>query len=115
MGSINIIVPDLHEIHKKLDAMMRADVQILTLLKASAEKEKHMTQQLDDLTVAVEENTTLDGSIIQLVDGLAAQIAALKDDPAKLTALATSLRAKSAAIAAAIAANTPAVEPPAEV
>lgn len=73
-----------------------------------------MTQQLDDLTVAVEENTVLDSSIITLVNGLAAQILALKDDPAKLAALAASLKTSSAAIAAAIQANTPA-EPPPEV
>lgn len=66
-----------------------------------------MTAQLDDLTLAVNENTSLDDSIIQLVDGLAAQIAELKDDPAAMAALAQSLRDKSAAIAAAIKANTP--------
>lgn len=114
MGSVNIIVPDLTEVNKKLDILARALKQVLSMLKTSAEKEKIMTQQLDDLTVAVEENTTLDDSIITLVDGLASQIAALKDDPAKLAALAASLRAKSAAISAAITANTE-VEPPPEV
>ena len=114
MGDTFINIPDLYEVHKKLDIIMIAIKKVLANQKVSAEKEIHMTQQLDDLTVAVEENTTLDGSIIQLVDGLAAQIAALKDDPAKLTVLATSLRAKSAAIAAAIMTNTT-VEPPPEV
>jgi hypothetical protein len=42
-----------------------------------------------------------------LVEGLAAQIVALKDDPVALAALATEVRAKSALIAAAIQANTP--------
>ena len=70
-----------------------------------------MSKELDDLTVAVEENTVLDNSIITLVDGLAAQITALKDDPVKLAALATSLKASSAAISAAIQANTPAPPP----
>jgi len=112
VGNTYINVPDLYEVHKKLDTITHALKLVLANQKVSAEKERHMTQQLDDLTVAVEENTTLDGSIIQLVDGLAAQIAALKDDPAKLTALAASLREKSAAIAAAIAANTPVVPPP---
>jgi hypothetical protein len=115
MGSVNIVVPDLHEIHRKLDVHSSALKKILALLEESKAKEIRMTQQLDDLTAAVEENTSLDNSIIQLVDGLAAQILALKDDPAKLAALAASLKASSAAVAAAIAANTPAEPPPPEV
>jgi len=46
-------------------------------------------------------------SAITLINGLAAQIANLKDDPAALQALADSLGASSTALAAAITANTP--------
>ena len=119
MAIVNIYTKiSTKEIHRKLDALIiemaviRINISnVVTMLKVSAEKEKHMSKELDDLQVAVEENTNLDNSIITLVDGLAAQIAALKDDPAKLAALAASLKASSAAISAAITANTPVVPP----
>jgi hypothetical protein len=81
---------------------------ILTRLDKFQQEGAHMTQELDDLTSAVHENASLDDSIIQLVNGLAAQIMALKDDPAAMVALASELRAKSTAITDAIRANTPA-------
>jgi N-acetylglutamate synthase-like GNAT family acetyltransferase len=88
------------DIHRKLDA-------ILELLRDIKKKEIIMSKELDALEVAVTENTALDTSIIALVEGLAAQIESMKDDPAKMEALAASLREKSAALAAAIQANTP--------
>ena len=101
MASLNFKIPlDLTEIHQKLDV-------IISMLKTSAEKEDIMTKELTDLQAAVAENTALDGSIIQLCDGLSAQILSLKDDPAALAALSASLKASSAAIAAAIQLNTP--------
>lgn len=87
--------------------------QLLSLLGEMKAQEVIMSKELDDLQLAVEENTSLDGSIIELVNGLAAQILALKDEPAKLVALAASLKTASAAIAAAIQANTPPPPPPA--
>jgi hypothetical protein len=86
-------------INDKLDAILRATQEIKM-------KEEHMSKELDALEVAVSENTSLDDSIIVLVNDLAAQIVAMKDDPVKLQALADSLTAKSAALAAAIQANT---------
>ena len=83
-------------------------------IKDIRKKEIIIMVELDDLEVAVNENTTLDGSIIALVEGLATQIEALKANPAKLISLAASLREKSLAIAAAIQANTPVVPPPVE-
>jgi hypothetical protein len=97
---------DFKKINLKLDA-------ILNRLASIQKKEERIMASLLDLEAAVTENTTLDGSIIELVNGLAVQIDALKTDPVKLAALATSLRASSAAISAAILANTPAEPPPA--
>ena len=85
---------------KKLD-------NILALLKSVQKEEQHMSQELDDLKAAVAENTALDQSAIDLINGLAAQILALKDDPVALAALSAEIKAKSAALAAAIQANTP--------
>lgn len=91
----------VREINKKLDALLLDTREI----KA---KEAHMSAELDALEAAVTENTSLDDSIIVLVNDLAAQILALKDDPVRLQALAVSLQAKSQALSAAILANTPA-------
>lgn len=65
-------------------------------------------QELDTLTAKVAETTTVEQSAIELLNGLSAQISALKADPVKLQALADSLGAKSAELSAAIVANTPA-------
>lgn len=85
---------------KKLDRVL----ELLTVLK---KKEDIMSAALDALKAAVAENTALDQSAIDLINGLAAQILSLKEDPAALEALAVEIQAKSAALAAAIQANTP--------
>jgi len=111
VGTI-INVPDLYEVHKKLDTIVRALKLVLANQEVSAKREIKMTIELDELQAAVEENTTVDQSIMTLVDGLAAKIEALKDDPARLAALAKSLRDSSALTVAKVLANTP-QEPPA--
>ena len=90
---------------KKLD-------KILAIVRDLQRKEGAMSKELDELQLAVEENTSLDNSIIQLVDGLADQIEALKEDPAKLQALSDALKVSNQAIKDAILANTPAPPPP---
>jgi len=97
---------DVYHHFYKDDVSEKLD-EILIILESIQRKEAHMSKELDELQAAVEENTVLDGSIIELVNGLAAQILDLKDDPAKLAALAASLKTSSSAIAAAIQANTP--------
>jgi len=66
-----------------------------------------MSQELDALTSAVEEETTVDQSIITLLNGIAAQLEAAKNDPAKIAAVTAQIRQNSAAISAAVKANTP--------
>jgi hypothetical protein len=68
-----------------------------------------MANQLDALTAQVTANDNLLSSAIQLIDGIAAQITAAGLDPAKLTALTTSLQSQDAILATAILANTPVV------
>jgi len=70
-----------------------------------------MSAELDKLTQEVSENNTAVDSLITLVTGLADQIRALKDDPAKLLQLANDLDAQQAKIAAAVTANTPEAPP----
>lgn len=66
-----------------------------------------MSKQLDALQAQVDEIETVADSAIALINGLAAQILALKDDPARIEALAVELKAKSDLLAAAVVANTP--------
>ena len=87
--------------------------KILSILERIKEKETHMSLEMDNLAVAVAQNTTLDESIILLLNGIAAQVVDSAGDKEKATALAAELNAKSDALAAAILANTP-VEPPVE-
>ena len=70
---------------------------------------------LDGLTAEVANQTTVYASVVTLVNGLAAQIAASAANPAALAALVTQMQTNDASIAAAVAANTPApvVTPPA--
>ncbi len=67
-----------------------------------------MSASLDRLTTEVAETKSAVDSVLTLVDGLADQIRALKDDPAKLEELANELDAKQAEIAAKVLENTPA-------
>lgn len=92
---------NLHEIEHKLD-------RILHLLEEIKKKEAHMSVELDALTVQVTENTDLERSAITLIEGIAALLAAAKDDPVKIAALAASLKASAESLSAAISANTPA-------
>ena len=93
--------PESTAINNKLD-------RILALLEVVAQKEQHMTVEIDDLKVQVAAVETEAGSIIVLCNGLSAQLAAAKEDPAAIQALADSLKSQAQAIAAAVVANTPA-------
>jgi len=74
---------------------------------------KKMSQELDDLTVEVAEMATVVDSAILLIEGLAARLEEIADDPAAIRALAVELDTKAAELAAAVAANPvpPAPEP----
>jgi len=96
---------DLSPVLERLNRMeVRLAAELLNLRKG-VEK---MSAQLDALTAEVTRNTTVDESAITLLQGLAAQIEAMKTDPAALQGLADSLRSSSDALAAAVVANTPA-------
>jgi hypothetical protein len=67
-----------------------------------------MSAEMDALTAAVARDVEVETSAITLINGLAAQIVALKNDPVALQALADSLTASSSQLADAVTANTPA-------
>lgn len=69
---------------------------------------------LTALTAQVAQNTTVEASAVTLIQGLAAQITALQNDPAALAALAAQLQTSATALSAAITANTPTPPAPAK-
>jgi hypothetical protein len=85
--------------------------QILKDLKQIKGDLKMALVTLDTLTQDVADETTLDASIIALLDNISAQLKAAGNDQAKLDALDAAINANKAAIAAAIQANTPAPPP----
>jgi chromosome segregation ATPase len=92
------------ETNQKLDAILQklTDIQ---------RKEETMSAELDALTVQVQATTDVENSAILLIQGIATQLVAIKDDPAKIAALSGTLKASADSLAAAIIANTP-VAPP---
>jgi predicted membrane chloride channel (bestrophin family) len=95
---------DFGDLDNKLDA-------ILHKLWESKRREIGMSVQMDELVAAVEENTSLDDSIIEFLNGLVDQMLDVAGDKEKAVALAEEVRAKTVAVAAALAANTPAAPP----
>jgi hypothetical protein len=94
-----------NQILKKLDT-------ILKILGSIQRKEEAMSQELDALAAQVAANAEVEQSAILLIQGIAAQLEDLSDDPAQVLALAETLKASAANLAAAISANTPPVPVP---
>ena len=99
---------DWEKLHRKLDAILILLSGLGSKIEALITKQEHVMTDLTALTAEVERNTAVDQSAIALLTGLAAQIEALKTDPAALQALADTMRGSSDALAAAVLANTPA-------
>jgi chromosome segregation ATPase len=102
---------DVHHFFHPPETDAKLDT-ILAKLFQIQQKEDAMSTQLDVLQAQVEKNTTIEESAVVLINGLAAQITALKNDPAALQALADSLNASSTDLSNAIQANTPAPPTP---
>ena len=68
-----------------------------------------MSAALDALTAQVAQNASVEASAVQLISGLAAEIAAAvaNNDTAALQSLTTELQNSANALSAAITANTP--------
>ena len=96
------------QLHDKLDAILILLSGLASKIAALTLKQEQAMTDLTALTVEVARNTEVDTSAIALLTGLAAQIEALKTDPAALQALADTMRGSSDALAAAVLANTPA-------
>lgn len=97
-----------HAIHEKLDQMARSLARIEQLLRLEG---KFIMSTLDDLATQVQANADAEAAAVQLIQGLADQLAAVAGDPAKVAALSAQLKASADALGAAILANTPAAPP----
>jgi len=105
---------------KVVAAISREDrTKIFTGFSVLTERMKAMSAQLDALIVQVEATNTVMGAAVNLINGLAAEVTAIKDqlaaqgiDNAKLNDLAAALDSADDPLAAAIAANTPAAPEP---
>jgi hypothetical protein len=82
-------------------------IRIRKQLTIIENKENEMSAELDALTLEVADTNTIMQSAIVLIQGLAAQLQAIANDPAAILQLAADLDAQSDALAAAVAANTP--------
>jgi hypothetical protein len=84
---------------------------ILSKLKVIINQGANIMATLSDLQAAVTAEDTVIDSAITLLNGLAAQVAALQPNQAAIDALAADISAKTAQLANAVTANTP--NPPA--
>ena len=66
-----------------------------------------MSAEMDALAAQVTANTDAEASAVQLIQAIAAKLAA-NPTPAQVTALASQLKASADALGAAVVANTPA-------
>lgn len=99
---------DVH-IHSIDDVELKGKLdQILASLSALTTQGNQIMSTLADVQAAVTAEDTVVDSAIALLQGLAAQIAALAPNQAAIDALAADVTAKTTALATAVAANTPA-------
>jgi hypothetical protein len=94
------------QMHARFDRLEGA----MALQLLSERKVLHMAS---DLETAVAGVSSVTGSVLTLIQGMADKVAATAGDPAKVQALVDELNADHARLAAAVAANTPASPVPA--
>jgi hypothetical protein len=96
-----------------LETIHANQLVMMAMLSSLLTQEAKLAIDLTGITAEVANNTTVDGSILQVVQNLAALIAAIppSTDPATqaaLDALVATLTSNDASIAASVVANTPA-------
>jgi uncharacterized membrane protein affecting hemolysin expression len=94
-------------LHRKLD-------YIIYLLERIYGKEHIMGATLEQLIEQVQVNTQIEQSAVTLIQGIAEQLAAAKDDPEQIQELVDQLKTSADALAAAVLANTEVVSNPEE-
>lgn len=104
IADFNLIVSRLQVAESKSDVL----ISLANELKLIGEL---MGAELDKLRSEVEENKTVIGSAVVLLNNLSERLRAVAGDATATSALADELDANNASLAAAVAANTPAATP----
>lgn len=78
--------------------------RIETLIVKNQEK---IMGKMEDLEAAVERNTSVDDSVVTLLNGIAQQLRDAQGDPAKIDAVIAKLDANTQKMSDAVIANTP--------
>ena len=99
---------EIHDIERRI-AELRREMHVE--FNALKERIDTIMSTLKDVQDAVTAEDTVVDSAIALLQGLAAQVAALQPNQAAIDALAADINAKTSALANAVAANTPAATP----
>jgi phage shock protein A len=94
--------------NERLERIERKVDRILDLLQGIARRSIMAANTLDDILNQVQQESTVDDSIIALLNGLQAQIAAAGGNQVKIDAIFTAAQANIAKVSAAVVANTPA-------
>lgn len=92
---------EFHRLHRKLDL-------IRGLLHQLNAKDDLIMTAMTDLQAAVAQETTVEGSVLTLLQGIADQLKAAGTDPAALAALTSQINTNISTMQAAVTANTPA-------
>jgi chromosome segregation ATPase len=95
-------------IHRRLDHIDHNLTALHEAVGIVIKKEKKMTTEMLALKEKVAQNTSLVDSAITLINGISAQLEAIKSDPAAITEFIAELEASNAELAAKIVENTPA-------
>jgi hypothetical protein len=104
---VEVVFPQL----AALDQILAGQQQILAALAAVQGEMQMAAIGLDVLANQVKANTDAEASAITLLNQLSDLIRSAAADPAKVQALADSLKSSADSLAAAIVANTPAAPP----
>lgn len=94
----------------RLDHYLHYNEEIATLLKQILKKESLIMATMQELQAAVQRNTSVDDSVITLLQGISQQLkdAQAQNDPKAIQDVITQLDADTQKMTDAVTANTPA-------
>ena len=98
------------ELTRLVTSLALADAKLSAVLNLTSQVKilgELMSAELDRMIEEVEENKTVVGSAVALLQSLAARLRAIAGDSAKVAELANELDAKNKELADAVVANTP--------
>ena len=86
--------------------------QIIQMLQILQKGVTQMAASVDDVITAVQQETTVEQSVITLLNQFAGQVKSAGTDPVKLQAVLDAITNNTTALSAAVTANTPVVPVP---